>query len=74
MGRLMGRYHWISKGHLPREELGGVREAEITDMLLTAKLIQLSLFQEQDQPKEVSSLKEALPTVFLGQHPSCSRV
>lgn len=70
----MERCHWTLKGHLPREELGEAREAEITAMLLTAKLIQPSLFQEQDQPKEVSSLKEALPTVSLCQHPSCSRV
>lgn len=65
----MERCHWTLKGHLPREELGEAREAEIT-----AILIQPSLFQEQDQPKEVSSLKEALPTVSLCQHPSCSRV
>lgn len=62
------------KGHLPREGLGEAREVKITDMPLTDKLIQPSLFQEQDQPREASSLKEALPTVSLCQHPSCSRV
>lgn len=53
----MGRCHWTSRGHLPRKELWGAREAEITHTSLPAKLIQSSLFQEQDKAKEVSPLK-----------------